>query len=213
MGILCTGYTEDTTSTNSPFTALRVNTQSTWHRAESLLKQLDLDNHKLRSYQSNWLGSCALVVHRIPLILQTHLSLLWQLHTFIMALHTKLYTSEGFSWLRRYSQMPSSRLVLKSNIRFVKSWKLILDIMFGSNNKEGGYHSTRTLLLPFYAAGRIRRITLGLWYPYLSAWVTLARELPYLPCKRYARGSLPIQDNFPPSWESSNLNEVIQFLS
>ena len=61
-----------------------------------------------------------------------------------------------------------------------------------------GYQSTRTLLL-FYAAGRIRRITLGLWYPYLSAWVTLARELPYLPCKRYARGSLPIQDNFPPS--------------
>ena len=60
--------------------------------------------------------------------------------------------------------MPSSRLVLKSNIRFVKSCKLILDIMFGSNNKEGGYHSTRTLLLPlpffFFATGRI---TLGLW--------------------------------------------------
>ena len=40
-------------------------------------------------------------------------SLFWQLHTFIMALHTKLYTSDGFSWLCKYSQMPSSRLVLK----------------------------------------------------------------------------------------------------
>ena len=34
--------------------------------------------------------------------------------------------------------MPSSRLVLKRNIRFEKSWKLILDILLDSVYKEEG---------------------------------------------------------------------------
>ena len=49
-----------------------------------------------------------------------------------------------------------------------------------------------------------------------SGRVTLARGLPYPPCKRSAREESPTRDNFPLSCVTSNLdnlNGVIQFLS
>ena len=52
--------------------------------------------------------------------------------------------------------------------------------------------------------------------PGLSARVTLARGLPYLPCKHSARDNLLTWDNFTPSCMTSNhanLNSIIQFLS
>ena len=50
----------------------------------------------------------------------------------------------------------------------------------------------------------------------LSARVTLARELPYLPCKHCVRGNLSTRNNVPlPCLTSNldNLNRIIQFLS
>ena len=60
------------------------------------------------------------------------------------------------------------------------------------------------------------RVTLAVGKPYLGASITLARGLPYLPCKRSARDSSPIRVNFSTSCVTSNranVNGIIQFLN